>query len=615
MSSVYVLVGQPNSGKTTLYNWLTASNYKTVNYPGSTIEYSMGSMDPKLGSDKTFVDTPGTYSLIPKSPDEVVTSQVLYDNEQTKSAHCLLVIDGLHLERQLILAYQMKEAGISFSMAITMADLLKEQHTQIDFDLLSKSLGVLVFTFNGQTGEGLEKIVAGLPTSSTASRAPRTKLNWTYLDFQRAKVTASELVQKVTRKKGTHDVYAFTKKLDRIFLSRFGYLFFFLIMTFLFASLFWFSAPFSDFIETAFGYLSTQIETRFPDSFFATFISQGILASMAAVLVFVPQILFLFLGMGFMESSGYLPRAAALIDHPLKKMGLGGRSFVPILSGFACAIPALMATRNISSKRERMITNFIVPLMSCSARLPVYGLLLMFLFTDNAFIIGLALAGLYFGSLVMGAIASIIISKMVKPTKDQFFMMELPLYRRPRLRIIIKQALSKTRSYVVRAGPIVLAFAVVLWLASQFPRVNQQTPALEDSYIGQLGHIMEPLFKPMGVDWRVGVGLISAFAAREVFVASLAVTFKVTAQDDLQQQGLLEIMNQATFPDGKPIFTAGSVLGLIFFFMVALQCMTTVAMQTRESGSAKFAWMQLVVFNIVAYVGAVAINQIYSFLL
>lgn len=612
MNSTYVLVGQPNAGKTTLYNWLTGSNYKTVNYPGSTIEYSTGAINPKLGANKIFVDTPGMYSLIPKSPDEIVTSQVVYEYEATRMAHVLLVIDGIQLERQLILALQMKEAGIDFSIIVTMADLLKEQNNLMDFHQLSSALQVPIYLFNGQTGEGLQKIIAELPV--VVKVTARKQLAWTYLDFQRAKIEVLKQLDSVTLRARTKDVYSFTRKLDAFFLSGFGYLFFFVVMTLLFASLFWFSTPFSDLIESGFAFLSAQIEMRFPDSFLATFISQGIVASFAAILVFVPQILFLFLGLGFLESSGYLPRAAALIDHPLQKMGLGGRSFVPLLSGFACAVPALMATRNISSKRDRFITSCIIPLMSCSARLPVYGLLLLFLFPENSFLVGLLFAGLYFLSLFFGAVASMILSKIIKPTKDQFFMMELPLYRRPRLRVILKQAISKTQSYVFRAGPIILMFAVLLWVGAQFPRVNNQTPDLADSYIGQLGHAMEPFFKPMGVDWRVGVGLISAFAAREVFVSTMAVTFKVTSQEEQQEHDLLQIMNTASFADGTPIFTVGSVLGLIFFFMIALQCMTTVATQIRESGSAKFAWGQLLILNVVAYLGAVGINQTYRFL-
>lgn len=611
--SVYVLVGQPNCGKTTLYNWLTGSQYKTVNYPGSTIEYAIGPISPKLGSGKTFVDTPGTYSLIAKSPDEVVTANVLYENSTTKSAHVLLVIDGLQLDRQLTLALQMKEAGFKFSIVVTMRDLLIAQNKEINFEKLSQQLDVPIFLFNGQTGEGIENLISQLPIED--QNGLRKKLDWSYLDFQRAKLEIAKVLASVTARAATKDVYSWTRKIDSVLLSGFGYFFFFVIMTFIFASLFWFSTPFSDLIESGFGIVSGQIEQHFPDSFFALFVSQGVVASLAAVLVFVPQILFLFLGLGFLESSGYLPRAAALIDHPLQKIGLGGRSFVPILSGFACAVPALMATRNISSKRDRMITSFIIPIMSCSARLPVYGLLLSFLFPDNAFLIGLVLAGLYFCALLIGAVASFILSKFVKSSKDQFFMMELPLYRRPRFRVIVKQALLKTKSYVVRAGPIILVFAIILWLGTQFPRVNNQAPALEASFAGKLGHFMEPVFKPMGVDWRVGVGLISAFAAREVFVSSLAITFKVTSAEEQQQTDLLQIMNQATFADGTPIFTLGSVLGLIFFFMIALQCMSTVAIQTRESGSHRFAWGQLVILNVIAYVGAVLINQVYSFLL
>ena len=389
--TTYILLGQPNSGKTTLYNWLTGSQYKTVNYPGSTIEYSIGPINPKIGTDKMFVDTPGTYSLIAKSPDEIVTAKVLYENEVTKGAHCLLVIDGLQLDRQFTLALQMKEAGFPFSIVVTMHDLLIVQNKKIDFNKLSQLLAVPIFLFNGQTGDGLSQIATQKSDEIKESKEKK-KLNWTYLDFQRAKLEVNKLLSEVTLGVAGQDVYSWTKKLDRIFLSGFGYIYFFIIMTLIFASLFWFSKPFSDMIEAGFGFISDQINSHFPDSFVALFISQGLVASFSAVLVFIPQILFLFLGLGFLEASGYLPRAAALIDHPLQKIGLGGRSFVPILSGFACAVPALMATRNISSKRDRLITSFIIPLMSCSARVPVYGLLLSFLFPNNALLIGFVLA-------------------------------------------------------------------------------------------------------------------------------------------------------------------------------------------------------------------------------
>lgn len=612
----FVLVGAPNSGKTTFYNWLTGSSFKTVNYPGSTVEYNIGQVATHLVQDEDkniqFIDTPGTYSLIPKSPDEEVTHSVLYElKKDDKKKNVILVVDGLHLDRHLIMALQLKKAGFPFSIVITMADLLKKYNKQIDIQKLSEILGVKIYTFDGQSGNGLSEIVNSLKMETDFELK---KIKWTYLEFQQAKVEINEILKKVEISQKNDSFLSFTHQIDKVFLGPFGFVIFVVLMSLLFASLFWFSAPFSDAIEAGFSFLAEKIDTTWSESLLREFISKGIITSFSSILVFVPQIFLLFLGLGILESTGYLPRAAALIDHPLRKMGLGGRSFVPLLSGFACAVPALMATRNISSKKERVLSLFIIPLMSCSARIPVYGLLISFLVADSVLMAGVLMAGIYMLSLVVGAVASLIYSRFLPATKDQFFLMELPLYRRPRWRILIKQSLQKTKSYITRAGPIIFVLALVLWGATQFPRVEAKAPDLAESYAGQLGHIMEPLFKPMGVDWRVGVGLISAFAAREVFVSSMAVTFKVTEDEEKQAQELGEVMKSATFPNGEKIFTVGSVLGLIVFFMIALQCMSTVAVQVKESGSVKFAVFQLVTLNLVAYALAVIINQSYSFL-
>lgn len=611
----FVLVGAPNSGKTTFYNWLTGSNFKTVNYPGSTVEYNIGTLAENISSvvsNIQFIDTPGIYSLNPKSPDEEVTCSVLYDlNNENKNKNVILVIDGLHVERNLILALQLREAGFPFSIVITMSDLLNKFKKEIDIKKLSQLLGVDVFIFNGQNGEGLKEIVENLK-AKTATELKRN--HWTYLDFQKAKIELNELLKQIKVNSESQEFLSFTHRMDQLLLGKLGFFIFFILMAFLFASLFWFSAPFSDGIEAGFSFLSEKIDSFLPETLFREFLTKGIITSFSSILVFVPQIFLLFFGLGILESSGYLPRAAALIDHPLRKMGLGGRSFVPLLSGFACAVPALMATRNISSRKERLLSLFIIPLMSCSARIPVYGLLISFLVADNILIAGVIMAGLYLLSLVMGSLASLILSRFIPAGKDQFFLMELPLYRKPRWKILIKQAMQKTKSYVVRAGPIIFTFAIILWLATQFPRIEMQAPELSESYAGKVGQIMEPLFKPMGVDWRVGVGLISAFAAREVFVSSMAMTFKVTQDEDKQAQELIEVMRTASFTDGTPIFTYGSVIGLIIFFMIALQCMSTVAVQIKESGSLKFAIAQLVTLNFVGYLLAVLINQTYSFL-
>jgi ferrous iron transport protein B len=284
---------------------------------------------------------------------------------------------------------------------------------------------------------------------------------------------------------------------------------------------------------------------------------------------------------------------------------------VPILSGFACAVPAIMATRNISSTRDRWITNFIIPLMTCSARLPVYSLLLGFLFLGQApWKAGFALAALYMGAACVGAIAAGILNRILAKREKSFFMMELPMYRRPQMRVILKQTLTRTNSYVKRAGPAIFFFAILIWVGSTFPNYHaEDAERLQTSYLAQVGHVIEPVFRPMGVDWRVGVGLISAFAAREVFVSSMAIMFNITGEEEARAAGMLEEMQKATLPNGQHIFTIATVLGLLIFFMIALQCMSTFGVQLRENKSWSLAVTQLVTFNIFAYILAVICVQ------
>jgi ferrous iron transport protein B len=340
---------------------------------------------------------------------------------------------------------------------------------------------------------------------------------------------------------------------------------------------------------------------------------------LGAILVFVPQIFILFIGIHLLESSGYLARAATVIDRLFSFVGLGGRSFVPLLSGFSCAVPALIAARNIPSERDRKITQFIIPLMTCSARLPVYTLLLGFLFKEQAaWKAGVSLAALYFSALLLGGLVAAFLNKILAKNLVQgTLMLELPLYRRPRLQVILRQTITRTMSYVQKAGPVILVIALILWFGTRFPNYNMEDKSerLESSYLASVGKQIEPLFEPMGVDWRIGVGLISAFAAREVFVSTLAIMFKVSNDDEeTQVDGLMNIMGSAKNQSGQLIFTTGSVVGLLIFFVIALQCMSTYAVALKETGSQKFAIVQLLAFNILAYLLAVGAYQAISFL-
>lgn len=614
------LIGAPNSGKTTLYNWLTGSNFKTVNYPGATVEFSLGGLASHLRTtedEPTLVmDTPGTYSLHPKSADEEVTLKAIYENPKVGRVDAVIVVvDGTQMSRHLQLVQQIKETGFPVVVALTMADLLRKQNIQVSLDVLEKEFHCPVIPFEGLLGGGLKEIVSAVRGLKSNANVKKPTL-WNF-ETQEAKLKQCEDVANRALNQKSADAQAKlqglvknTRKLDQVLLHPvIGLIMFFLIMGALFTSIFWVAAPLMDLVDGAFSNLAGMVSKLQEGALWTDFLANGIIASFGAVLVFVPQIFILFFGIGLLESTGYLARAATLIDKPFSMLGMSGRSFVPILSGFACAVPAMIATRNISSARDRWITNFIVPLMTCSARLPVYALFLAFLFKDQpAWKAGLSMAVLYFTAALVGAIAAGIINKFLPQGQNAFFMMELPLYRRPRVRVLLRQSLTRTMSYVKRAGPPIFIFATIMWAATTFPHYDMEnaTQKLEQSYAGQVGHVIEPLVAPMGVDWRVGVGLISAFAAREVFVSSLAVTFNITDEnEDSAQASLLEQMSTAVNSQGQKIFTVASVVGLLIFFMIALQCMSTFAVSAREMGSYKFAVAQLVAFNVVAYLLAV----------
>lgn len=613
------LVGAPNSGKTTLYNWLTNSHFRTVNYPGATIEYSLGKLAERYhsflaGESFLVMDTPGTYSLFPKSADEEITVKAIFHHpEMTHAGKIILVVDGTQMRRHLLMAKQLQEAGFSFVIALTMSDLLKKNKIELDLRILEKEFQTKVIPIDGLLGGGITELIEALQKIPW-TLAPKKLTPWSESVLSSQLERVEYLVQEVIKKNPPNhrlsQVDARTVQADRLLLHPFwGMMIFFLIMWALFSTIYWGASPLMDLVDQGFKQLNDLVLGWGPGTLWADFLANGVIASFGAVLIFVPQIFILFLGIGILEASGYLARAATLIDKPFSKLGMSGRSFVPVLSGFACAVPAIMATRNMTSARDRWITNFIIPLMSCSARLPVYALLLGFVFIEQpAWKAGLALTGLYLGSILVGSIAAAIVNQLLAKGKKSLFMMELPMYRRPQWQVLLRQTTTRTKSYIVRAGPVIFTFAVLIWLSSTFPHY-QASPEerLQSSYLSSVGRAIEPVFTPMGVDWRVGVGLMSAFAAREVFVSSMAMMFNITEEGDAQSEGLLKAMAQAQFPDGEPIFTLASVAGLLIFFMIALQCTSTVAIQMKENGSWKFAIFQLVVFNIVAYVLAVGV--------
>lgn len=621
---VVALVGAPNAGKTTLYNWITNSRYRVVNYPGSTVEYAVGTAAPRMGARFYAIDTPGTYSLSPKGEDEEVTLKaLLHQHEIGAVSHVIVVVDGTQMKRHLLLVRQLQETGLPVIAVVTMNDLLQKSGWKLDHELLARELGCRVVLFDGVLGKGLADISAAIGATPRADKFIIKPAPWTTARLDEESKRAETLAGRALVGGGTAgakpvSLYASTRRADRFFLHPLlGPLLFLAIMAALFTSIYSLAAPAMDLIDGSFARLAASIHGFAPESLLASFVADGIVLGMGAVLVFVPQIFILFVGIGLLEGSGYLARAAALIDRPLAKMGMSGRSFVPLLSGFACAVPAMMASRNLSSRRDRMITNFIIPLMQCSARLPVYALLLGLLFAGKpAWTAGLAMTGIYVGAIIIGALAAGVLNKILKQERPSLFMLELPLYRRPRLWNLVVQSAKRTMSYVKGAGPIIFVIALLIWVGSSFPQVDPGTvhpdgtpvSQLEQSFLGRAGHWLTPITAPMGADWRVGVGLLSAFAAREVFVATLAIIFNVEGGAD-NTAGLLDTLAKARWPDGGALFTPASVLALLVFFMIALQCMSTFAIARKESGSWSFALTQLVGLNVLAYALAVLVFQ------
>jgi len=649
------LVGPPNSGKTTLFNLLSGKNYKTVNYPGSTVEYSTSKILDKYKINAEILDSPGIISLIPNSPDEEVSVDSLYNHPLLGSPHLIIItIDTSQLSRHLLLAIQLIESGFKMIIVLTMNDILKKKGLFISEEKLSERLNCDVIKINGRTGEGIESLINSLDSSlkeinETGNAKPKQyqissnkiKLIDSYnkieditndvleevgdkniVDIEKANKDLKIISTPYIGRKNTPD--ELTLRIDRILLHKFwGIIIFILIMGFTFSSIFWLADPLMGLVDNFFSYLSHSVSSSLGDSWFSSLVSEGLISGAGSVLVFVPQIIILFLILGILEDTGYLARGAMLIDKPLSKIGLNGRSFVPMLSGFACAIPAMLAARTIPNRRERLLTIFILPLMSCSARLPVYALLLAYVTpSDKPWISGFLLAAIYLFSIVTSVIVAALINKfrknIIKAEDNSSFILELPTYKIPTLTALIRNTFSSSKQYVLRAGPIIIVFSLMIWFLTYFPGSNnnittvnlsqseiiqlEKSERLENSYAAHLGKVIQPVMAPLGLDWRVGVSLMSAFVAREVFVSSLALILKVTKSEDNLQSSLLNSMEVARIDDtGRKLFTPATIMGLIVFFVFALQCVSTVAVSKKETGGWRIPIMQIFIFTSLAY--------------
>jgi ferrous iron transport protein B len=622
------LAGAPNAGKTALMNALTGGSFHTANYPGVTVTLSRGKSKSEFGSQVLLVDLPGVHSTSAASPEEELSCRVIEGRHHSVTPEVLVVaVDATQLERHLKLASFVARQDKPIVIALTMMDLLARTRQTVNVRKLEAALGVPVVPVDGRTGWGASELMIAVHTALASSVSTGSALRNLPMEPVSAYAAIRELLTRSEALKNENPFVladdSFTARIDGIVLHKvFGFPIFFAVLVGLFSSIFWAARPFMDLIDWSFKQTSHLLLATLPEGALSHFLAEGIVGGVGAVAVFFPQIVILFFLMTLLEDSGYLARGAALVDRPLSYLGLHGRSFVPMLSGFACAIPAVLAARTIPSRRERLLTIWILPLMSCSARLPVYALLLGALLPGAAWKAGLVLGVIYVSSLLMGALVAGLISRLIlRKRSASLLAMEMPVYRKPLVKPTFRMTWSRSSAYLRKAGMPIIVISACLWLLSNFGLGSNQPAAaegarsplvatsdLDHSFAAQLGKNMEPALRPMGVDWRVGVGLISAFAAREVFVSTMAIVFHVAEDPNAAQTGLLENMRTATFAGStRKVFTTSTTLGLIVFFFFSLQCLSTVSVVRSETNSWRMAGLQLLFYTGIGYVMASAL--------
>ena len=697
------LVGNPNSGKSSLFNALTGLNQKVGNFPGVTVDKKTGSCSLGAGLNVNIVDLPGTYSLYPKRADEWVTYKVLLNQDASVQADMVvLLVDASNLKRNLLFCSQIIDLKIPVVVALTMMDLAAQKGIEIDVDGLERELGIPVVAVNPRKNKGipqLKKVVElrarqlnlAPPRAFIANPALATGaiqdvkrlfpdisdytaihylINHEHFDlpaerqgqiesieaahhFNHTRIQADEILQRYARIRQImqHTVAEpdplektlFTEKLDKLFLDRtWGYIILLGVLFLLFQSVFWIAQYPMDAIDWTFSQLGGWLGHLLPEAWWSDLLINGLLAGLSGILVFVPQIMILFGLITVLEDTGYMARISFLTDKLMRKVGLNGKSVMPMISGFACAVPAIMSARNIENRKERLLTILITPLMSCSARLPVYTMLIALVIPRrDVFGIfslqGLVMMGLYMLGLVMAMIVSYVAKWFIHLKEKSFFILELPIYRGPRWNNVVVTMINKARIFVVDAGKVIMVISLILWalssfgpsrraeVAAQYDRQIQQHPdhtadlkkeksasLLENSYAGTLGKVVEPVIRPLGYDWKIGIAVITSFAAREVFVGTMATLYSVEGGKDADQQTLRQRMSSARRPDGTPVYTLASGVSLMIFYVLAMQCMSTLAVVRRETRSWKWPAIQLVYMTGLAYVMSLIAYQLLS---
>ncbi len=699
------LAGNPNSGKSTLFNILTGLHQKVANFPGVTVEKKTGFckiFNSNTGQPTNFeiIDLPGTYSLYPKSPDERIPFEILCDTAGDSYPDIVIIlVDGTNLKRSLFLASQIIDLKIPCILALNMMDLVRKEKTDINIIELERRLGVRIFPINARNEEGIEELKQGLLTAipvpvndifETGYLAPKLIKGLTdalnlkskyaalqlahhkdsLVDFHYSPATirsAHEIIEQnssdlhklqlfetlerykviqeilstsvITAKKT--DKTSVTQRIDRFLMHRFwGYFFFLLVLFIIFQVIFSFSEFPMNFIDETFTKLSDFVRNFLPQGVLNDLIVDGVLAGVGGIIIFIPQIALLFMFIAMLEDTGYMARVSFLMDKLMRKFGLNGRSVIPLMSGAACAVPAILSTRTIGSWRERLITIFVTPLMSCSARLPVYTLLIALVVPQKLVLGFIGMQGLVMMSLyLIGFIAAIasaaLFKNFVKEKEKAYFIMEIPVYRMPRWKNVIYAIIEKVRIFLFDAGKIIIAISIVLWfLSSRGPGdtfanlekkaertslvtgrdsaslLNLQSEMLEASYAGKLGHLIEPAIRPLGFDWKIGIALVTSFAAREVFVGTMSTIYSV-GQDESEALTVKDKMKKEINPEtGAPRYSTAVGWSVMLFYAFAMQCMSTMAVVRRETGGWKWPLLQFAYMSALAWISSFIIYNL-----
>lgn len=636
------LVGNPNCGKTTLFNTLTGSNYKVANYPGVTVEKREGTLAIEGAPTTHLIDLPGTYTLSGSTLDEKIVTKLIRGEMKgaRKPDLIVAVVDATNLERNLFLISELIDARTPMILAINMMDVAEEQGIKIYADLLGRSLDLPVVPIVARAKKGLEDLKQAIARELTHPTTSRKEFAWLPSDHDLATISREALQRGLSDELDPTTIaaagtlrYAWirsivsravhctrgapspTTRLDRLFTSKvWGLPILVVLFGLIFQAIFlWAQLP-MDLISTAVDETSAWVSRALPPGILTSLLAEGVIPGVGNVVVFIPQIAILFFCIGILEDSGYLSRAAFLLDNFMRKVGLQGRAFIPLLSSFACAVPGILSTRTIPSRADRITTIMIAPLMSCSARLPVYAVLIAaavpsMLLGGFISLQGLVLLAMYLIGVTGACLVAFILHKIFKKKESCFFVMEMPPLRRPVLRVVLRGVYDSVVSFLKNATTVILACSIIIWFLASYPKPSEGYTGnpVQVSYAGRMGMAIEPLIKPLGFNWEIGFSIIASFPAREVFVTGLSTVLNVSDDDEEEHRSLVNRLREKT---SEGSFSTLTAISLMIFYVFACQCMSTLAVCRRETGSWGWTLGMFGYMTALAYVASLLTYQL-----